>query len=432
MPLSVFFLTWFEAMTFLYSNVWRPFGFVTAFLLIGSLQAAEPAHWSQWRGPQRDGQLPAGTLPETLQRTLKPVWAVDNLSPSYSGPVVWGDLVFSTETVNKADERVTAYSLADGKQKWQVTWPSSLSVPFFAASNGDWIRATPAVNGEHLVVSSMRDILVCLAPETGEETWRVDFADQLGTQQPSFGNVCSPLIDGSFIYVQAGQAVTKLSLLDGSVVWQAMKNADGMASSGAFSSPVIADIAGERQLVVQTREALAGVRLEDGKVLWSQPITAFRGMNILTPLVQGDTIFTSAYGGKSEMYRVGKAEDGQFSVELAWANKAQAYMSSPVRIGQHIYLHLRNQRIVCLNAQDGTDTWTSKPFGKYQSFVTDGQQILALDETGELLLIKANPVELEVADRMKVAEDSWAYVAVEGPFVIVRHLKGLSVYRAGE
>jgi len=155
-------------------------------------------------------------------------------------------------------------------------------------------------------------------------------------------------------------------------------------------------------------------------------------MNILTPLVQGDTIFTSAYGGKSEMYRVGKAEDGQFSVELAWANKAQAYMSSPVRIGQHIYLHLRNQRIVCLNAQDGTDTWTSKPFGKYQSFVTDGQQILALDETGELLLIKANPVELEVADRMKVAEDSWAYVAVEGPFVIVRHLKGLSVYRAGE
>ncbi|WP_162276049.1 PQQ-binding-like beta-propeller repeat protein [Roseimaritima ulvae] len=394
--------------------------------LAPSAQAQES--WNQWRGPHRNGVWADVELPEDLQDSLQLVWEQTDLSPSYSGPVVIEGTVYSTETVDRQIERVTAYNLASGEQRWQVTWPGSLAVPFFAASNGDWIRATPAVESGHLVVSSMRDVLVCLDPQTGDEKWKLDFAKQLGTRQPSFGNVCSPLIDGDSIYVQAGQAVTKLSLADGSVQWQAMKNDEGMSSSGAFSSPVIAELAGERQLVVQTRETLAGLRLTDGKVLWQQAIPAFRGMNILTPLIQDDTVFTSAYGGRSEMFRVRQQADQSFTVEPLWENKAQGYMSSPIRIKDHIYLHLRNQRIVCIDANSGKETWTSKPFGKYQSWVSDGERILALDQAGTLLLIAADPTELKILDSRKVADNSWAHLAVQDRFVIVRKLNALSVF----
>ena len=82
----------------------------------------------------------------------------------------------------------------------------------------------------------------------------------------------------------------------------------------AFSSPYIAEIADKRQLLVQTRRALAGVELESGQVLWSQDIEAFRGMNILTPVAYGDTVFTSAYGGRSILLKIEQEFQTPFQV----------------------------------------------------------------------------------------------------------------------
>ena len=47
--------------------------------------------------------------------------------------------------------------------------------------------------------------------------------------------------------------------------------------NSAFSSPMIATLAEKRQLVVQTRDELMGLQIEDGTILWRQKIEAFRG-----------------------------------------------------------------------------------------------------------------------------------------------------------
>ena len=70
-------------------------------------------------------------------------------------------------------------------------------------------------------------------------------------------------------------------------------------SGGAFSSPIVATLEGQKQLVVQTRQELAGVDMASGKVLWKQAVPAFRGMNILTPTVVDNKVFTSSYNNKS-------------------------------------------------------------------------------------------------------------------------------------
>ena len=67
--------------------------------------------WDQWRGPQRDGSW-HGDLPATLD-DLKLAWE-QSLQPSYSGPVTNGKAVFTTETVDQARERVTAFDLETG------------------------------------------------------------------------------------------------------------------------------------------------------------------------------------------------------------------------------------------------------------------------------------------------------------------------------
>ncbi|MDA7979529.1 MAG: PQQ-binding-like beta-propeller repeat protein [Pirellulales bacterium] len=391
-------------------------------------QEQSSTDWAQWRGPSRDGHLPAEAAPWRQDLSnLTESWRV-KLGPSYSGPIVSGDHVYITETIDKKLESVRAYNRQTGEELWSTAWEGAMQVPFFAAANGSWIRSTPATDDDRVYIAGMRDVLVCLNTQNGETIWKIDFVEQFETPLPDFGFVCSPLVQEDAVYVQAGASVFKLNKLTGEVIWQSMADGGGMFGS-AFSSPMIAELHGTRQLIVQTRTNLAGLSLQDGKELWSQEIQAFRGMNILTPTVFQGGIFTSAYGGKSEFYRISQQDDATWKAELGWQNKTQGYMSSPVVIGDHAYLHLRNERATCINLASGEIAWTTKPFGKYWSMIANQDQILVLRAEGELLLLKANPEEFTVLDRKQVSEEStWAHLAVSGDQVFVRGLNELIVY----
>lgn len=108
---------------------------------------------------------------------------------------------------------------------------------------------------------------------------------------------------------------------------------------------------------------------------------------------------------------------------------AQGYMSSPVIIGDHVYLHLRNQRFACIEFATGKQTWRSKPMGKYCSMIANGDKILALDQRGDLLLIRANPAKFELLSSRKVGDDSWAHLAIRKNQVFVRNLNELIVFQ---
>ncbi|MCX7700841.1 MAG: hypothetical protein N2039_08180, partial [Gemmataceae bacterium] len=65
--------------------------------------------WPQWRGPQRDGHHRGRRWPERLSpESLRLLWN-EALGPSYSGPVVVGDRVYTTQTKDKKYEVVHAF-----------------------------------------------------------------------------------------------------------------------------------------------------------------------------------------------------------------------------------------------------------------------------------------------------------------------------------
>jgi len=366
---------------------------------VGSAVAGD-RDWDQWRGPQRDGSW-HGDFPESLDQ-LELAWE-KKLQPSYSGPVTDGEAVFTTETVDESRERVTAFDLETGAVIWESEWDGAVTVPPFAAANGSWIKSTPALGAGALVVLGMRDELVCLDKASGEQRWKVDLAERFDARRPMFGGVCSPLIDRDAVYVLGGGGTVKLALGDGSTVWRAL--ADEGDDDDAFSSPIIARLAGVRQLVVQTRTRLCGVDLGDGSVLWQVPIQAHRNMNILTPTVIGDRVFTAAHSGRSQCFRVSR-DAGSWSVGEVWNQKIQAYMSSPVADAETIYVHSKADRLTALDVETGAIRWTSRPVGKYQSLVRNRDAILGLSSRGELLLVEADPRELVVRSKRQVADDS--------------------------
>jgi outer membrane protein assembly factor BamB len=388
--------------------------------------------WPQWRGPSRDCQVKQQSWPDSLaEQNLQQAWSVP-LGPSYSGPIVVGPRVFVTETRDKSHEVVRALDRQTGQEIWRVEWAGAIRVPMFANSNGSWIRSTPACDGKYLYVLGIRDQLVCLDVETGSEVWRINFSEEFGTSLPSFGAVCSPLLDGEFILIQAGASVVKLRKNDGSVQWRSKPESGGLFGQGMgaspFSSPVIATLDGLRQLIVQSRDSLSGYDISNGDKVWSIEIPAFRGMNILTPLVKGNTVFTSSYGGGTFLFDVNKVGD-QFQVVERWKNKKQGYMSSPALIADNVFMHLRNQRFTCLDRETGETKWTTTPFGKYWSMVVNGNQILALDQRGELRLIDANPEEFtEVSTRTISESPTWAHLAASDGQLFVRELDAITVW----
>lgn len=384
--------------------------------------------WTQFRGPERTGRAPGEAWPEDFAG-LERLWFVP-LDKGYPGPLVAGEMVFVAETEKESTEVVRALERKSGKELWRASWPGKHSVPFFAKKSGDWIRATPAFDGKTLYVAGMEEVLVALDGKSGKERWRVNFPARFGTPRPDFGFASSPLLEGEALYVQAANSVIKLNKNTGETIWRSLAKQADIMESGAFSSPVLATLGGRQQLLVQSRTDLFGLDPKTGETLWSQSVPHYRGMNILMPTVSGETVFTSSYRMDSFAYQIQKGANGQWSSTQRWVNKAKGYMSTPILYEGHAYLHLANQRFTCIDLATGETKWTTEPFGQYWSMVLRGDKILALDERGELLLVKPTPERFVLLDKREVTNSpAWAHVAVSGEEIFVRELQGIAAYR---
>jgi outer membrane protein assembly factor BamB len=408
--------------------------FITAVLLLNvagfSLSLAEDQpvspDWTQWRGPERTGHAPGPAFPASLDG-LERKWHV-KLGKGYPGPIVSGDRVFVVETVDKKTVAVQALDRTSGKQLWRQSWPATGRVPFFAARNGNWVRSTPAYDGKTLFVGDMEEVLVALDGATGEVRWKVDLPARFETDVPDFGFASSPLVWGDHLFVQGANSIVKLDKKNGGTVWRALESRGEIAASGAFSSPMPAEIGGRQLLLVQTRHTLNGLDPDSGEVRWSENVPNFRGMNILTPATHENAVFTSTYRNESFLFEITETERGT-KVELRWKNPAKGYMSSPVVIDGHVYLHLGNGRLTCIDLANGERRWTSEPMGKYWSLVYRDDKILGLGENGTLYLVRASPESFELLASREISdEETWGHLAVSGREIFVRELEGISAW----
>ena len=106
-------------------------------------------------------------------------------------------------------------------------------------------------------------------------------------------------------------------------------------------------------------------------------------------------------------------------------------MSSPIVIDGHCYMHLRKQRMTCIDMENGETKWiSSKSFGNYWSMVSNGKEILALDENGDLFLVEPNKEKLVIKESREIAKQpTWGHLALAGNQLFVRELKAIACYQ---
>jgi len=387
------------------------------------------ADWPQWRGPNRDGVAPGVEFPGSLPATLKKVWQVE-VGAGHSGAVVSGGLLVVLARQGE-NEVVLCLDAQSGRQIWRADCGEVAYEPQRAArKHGKGPFATPTLADGKAYTFGITGTLSCYDMAAGELLWRKDFKSDFKTTHPTWGAANSPLIDGDRCILSVGSradgALAAFDKNSGKLLWK-------MTDDGAaFSSPIVADLAGRRQVVTLMYSSAVGVAAGTGTLLWKVPFVVKYEQNSVTPVVHGPLAVISGLQQGTVALRVA-ADGGKVAATEAWKNgDASMYLTSPVRHGDYLYGLATGGRgkLVCIALSDGVTAWSSPGgLGDYVSIVRAGDRLLVLTTKGDLLLAAAAPAGYKELGRASVSERPvWAHLAVAGGRLYVKDKSHLTCF----
>jgi len=396
--------------------------------------AATAGDWPQWRGPLRTGRVPNGEpVPSSLPAEPKSIWRIA-VGEGFASPVVAGGRVFHLDN-EEGHEVAHAVNAATGEQLWETRIFSSHRDGF-----GIGPRCTPVVDGERVFVQSAKGEFQCLNATDGKLIWRTNFVDDFGAVYigekgkaagaSRHGAAGSPLIDGENIIVQVGSAsgasLVAFKKPTGEVVWKSQN--DG----AAYAAPVLAEIAGTRQVISFTAEALIGLDPADGRLLWRRPMQTALGRHVTTPVVADDLVLVASHQIGLTATRIAKDGSG-FAATEAWVNKGAAMnFTSPVAAGAHLFRIGPAKNLVCVDLRTGELAWEKTGLIQTSAdraeaaFILVGDNILMLSDSGQLFLFAAEPKGYRELGRAQVCGANWCNPAYAGGRLYLRDHRELA------
>jgi outer membrane protein assembly factor BamB len=357
----------------------------------GDDRPLDPKLWPQWRGLRRDGVT---TAPDLLiqwpSSGPKELWRVKG-GDGYSAFAVAGGLAYSMVALNNGREAVLAWDVETGKVRWRHTWEAGQSFDYGGP------RATPTVADGLLYTVSPAGRLMCLAASTGKPKWQVDLVEEVGARPPKWGLAFSPLVEDGLVYTMPGgrngHCLAAFDAKTGQLAWASQDDPAG------YSSPLVATLAGMRQVVFFTGRRLLGVTPKEGTLLWEFPWPTSFEVNAATPVVvratgaegQSDYLFiTSGYGKGCALVQVageGKALRARAVYE---SNELCCHFASPVLHDGHLYALDETRDLTCLDVRTGEVRWRHKGFRK-GSLIRVDDRLVVLGEDGRLALVACDP-----------------------------------------
>ena len=394
-------------------------------VLLTAHAQAPPAAWPQWRGPARDGVASAFTVPTTWPAQLTKKWQA-TVGIGHASPVVAGNrVVVHTRQGNR--EIVAAYDFDSGKQLWQQGVEAPYTMNPAATGHGPGPKSTPAIADGRVFTLGISGIFSAHDLATGKLLWRKNAPPT----PPEFGTATSPMVDGTSVIVFLGGknagALTAMDAATGAVKWEWKGDGPG------YSSPIVATLAGTRQVIVQSQNRLVSVNAANGRLLWETPIKTPYEQNSVTPLVVNDLVIYAGLENPTIALRVSATQGKGWSVAPAWRNEeVSMYMSSPAATGTVLFgLSNKNRgQFFAIDGATGKTLWTTKGReAENASIVRAGDYLLLATTNSELVVARANATRYEEVKRYSVADSAmWAHPAFAGRTIIVKDSNTLTAW----
>ena len=397
--------------------------------------SARADDWPQWMGPERDGIWRERGIVEKFSTNGPTVLWRTAVNKGYCGPAVVGDKLYMLDRkpgealarkpgdksipAAPGNERVVCRDIKTGNVIWEYAYDCPYRIGYPAGP-----RATPVVSGGRVFTLGAMGDLLCLDAKSGKLIWERHFMKDFALEEPPvWGYAAHPLLDGDRLICTVGgtnSAVVAFDRTSGKTIWTALT----MREIG-YAPPVLASLAGQKQIVIWMPDALAGLKPKTGRVLWTEKYPATGKpqrpeVTIATPRIAGDEIFVSSFYHGALLLRVtnsppgaGVVWDRHSSSKSELNDGLHTVMCTPVWKNGYIYGICGGGELRCLDAKQGDRQWESDAAvgGKEGLFgtaflVQQQDRVFIWNDQGELILGRLTPKGFEEISKAKLLETS--------------------------
>jgi outer membrane protein assembly factor BamB len=320
---------------------------------------------------------------------------------------------------------VLCFDRKDGKRLWEKE--TLYTQPESTHETNPYCSASPVTDGERVVASLGSAGMVCY-DFTGNELWRKN----VGKFEQIWGNASSPILyrDLAILWCGPGERQFLLAVdkKTGTTVWQhdqpggsSGKNGDWI---GSWSTPVIARIGDQDQLILPVPDKLKGFNPLTGKELW---VCAGLSKLIYTSPVcsaDGTVVAMSGFHGPALAAQVG--DRGNPTRLWHHAGKQPQRIGSPVIVGERVYILNEDGSAVCLDLKNGSELWKKDRLSSsaWGSMVVAGDRLYVCNCAGETFALKAGP-EYQLLAKNSINEPVFGSIAVSNGELFLRSHKAL-------
>lgn len=406
--------------------------FLTLLWLIpGRMSQAQD--WPQWRGPNRDGKVTAFQPPANWPTKLVQRWKIP-VGKGDASPVVDGQRIYLL-TRQHEQELVRALDLRTGRELWQARYDTDVPHVEILKEHNKGPFATPLIQQGRLYTLGVNGVISCFQAATGKVLWRKEATGKTEASYPIGGHSISPLIVDGLLIVPVGggkdAALTAFDASTGEKKWQWVGAYKNLMTSIAFSSPIVATVAGVKQLVMLIDTGLVGLAPQSGQELWKFPFPMDWDTIVSPVFHQGNFIIS---GQKQGLTAIKVALTGkQWKAEQVWQNQEIFnYMSSPVIQGDRLFGFSPRQkgRYFCVDAKTGQALWqTEGRQSENAALLTAGDYLFILQDDGTLLIVKTTDKNFDVLQRYQVADSAtWAHPVILRDRILIKDATSLTLW----
>jgi outer membrane protein assembly factor BamB len=396
-------------------------------------------YWAEVHGVQLETDWQTHPPQELWRREIGGGWSAFAIVGNYA----------ITQEQRGERELVSCYHVDTGEPVWVHSDLARFDpVDVAGRVSGIGPRATPTIVGDRVFTQGGTGIVNCLDARTGRVLWSHDTAKELDAPVTVWGKSGSPLVVDDLVVISVGapsRRVSRETNYNSSLVAFDIESGDVRWTAGrrkaSYASPVLAELAGERQILVVNERWVTAHRASDGKVLWEHPWghedddTASASQPV--PVGKDRLLLSKGYGVGASLLAIRREPDAAFPVEPLWKPPVKPVMKtkfSNVVVRDGFVYGLDDVLLECIELETGKLRWKKRrtpEFGHGQILLI-GDVILVLSESGELALVAASPDEYRELASLQVLDDAnvtWNNPAFAPPYLLVRNGVEAACYR---
>ncbi len=397
---------------------------------------SDEADFRQFLGPSRNAVIAERQFSVPSSAADVQVLWDQGIGQGWASFAVSGDRAVTLEQRDQ-DECVTCYRLADG----ELLWMQSHQAYHYHPLGGAGPRSTPTIVGKKVYAQGTSGRLWCLDLNSGDPIWTADLLQLANWTQAesekaiAWGRAASPLIVDDLCVVPFGTLVDpenpelgERSLIafdaeTGDVRWK------GGHDQISYASPIVMELAGQRQIVSVNEKTISGHGISDGKMLWmfNWPGASNSNANCTMAIPAGADRFLigKGYGGGSSLVEISKAGENEFTAEPIWESfRVLKTKFTHACIDGDVAYALSDGSLQAVSLADGQRLWMqprSTRFGQGQILLVD-DVIIAQAEAGDIVIVSADSEEYKELFRMPaLTSKTWNIPTIAGRHLLVRN-----------